>query len=90
MNFTSITNEPTRMTNLPGCPPGLEYLTQLDKIKVEQLVSLTEAFIGFERNNKYVLRNSNDEQFLYAFEGNLCQLISSFNFFNPIQILIHA
>ena len=32
-----------RPSAIPGCPPGLEYLTQLDKIKVEQLTSLIES-----------------------------------------------
>lgn len=67
----------TRPMAIPGCPPGLEYLTQLDKIKVEQLVSLIEAFTGFERNNKYALRNANNEQFLFAYEGKFFL----FNFF---------
>ncbi|CAF0933071.1 unnamed protein product [Brachionus calyciflorus] len=57
-----------RPSLIPGCPPGLEYLTQLDRIKVEQLVSLTEVFTGWDTNNKYVLRNANNQQFLYVFE----------------------
>lgn len=76
MNFSPTICQPDSVLvqnsyQIPGCPPGLEYLAQLDKIKVEQLVSLTEAFLGFERNNKYVLRNGNNQQFLYAYEGKL-------------------
>ncbi|RNA21943.1 phospholipid scramblase 2-like isoform X1 [Brachionus plicatilis] len=92
MNFSQITQEPDsawmqRPNQVPGCPPGLEYLTQLDKIKVEQLVSLTEAFMGFEKNNKYVLRNANDDQFLYAYEDtdtwmrNCCTNQRGFTFY---------
>ncbi|RNA02004.1 phospholipid scramblase 2 isoform X1 [Brachionus plicatilis] len=85
MSIRPVTQEPgsakewmNRPMAIPGCPPGLEYLTQLDKIKVEQLVSLVEAFTGFERNNKYALRNANNEQFFYAFEGNFISSIFIF------------
>jgi hypothetical protein len=52
----------------PGCPPGLEYLSTLDQIQVEQNVSLLEAFVGWDSNNKYALRNQDGQQFMYAFE----------------------
>ncbi|CAF0933088.1 unnamed protein product [Brachionus calyciflorus] len=75
MNFSPITSPPgtasawmPKPSPIPGCPPGLEYLTQLDKIKIEQLTSLVEIFTGWDRNNKYVLSNSNNQQFLYVFE----------------------
>ena len=55
--------------SIPGCPPGLEYLLQLDQIQVQQLPSLLEAFTGWETNNKYILSNSAGQQFLYAMEG---------------------
>lgn len=82
MNFAPVSHEPgslnvwmSRPMTILGCPPGLEYLAQIDKIKIEQLVSLVEAFTGFERNNKYVLRNANNEQFFYVFEGKLMDLL---------------
>jgi hypothetical protein len=53
---------------IPGCPPGLEYLTTLDTIQVEQIPSLLEAFTGWDTNNKYVLRNTSGQQFMYAME----------------------
>ncbi len=28
---------------IPGCPPGLEYLTQIDRIIVQQKVDLLEG-----------------------------------------------
>lgn len=28
---------------LPGCPPGLEYLSQIDKITVQQKVDFLEG-----------------------------------------------
>jgi hypothetical protein len=69
---------------VPNCPPGLEYLMQLDRIQVQQIPSLVEAFIGWETNNKYVLRNSAGQQFLYAMEGKLSleERILLFRIFN--------
>lgn len=43
---------------IPDCPPGLEYLTSLDRLFVMQKASLTEALLGFEKNNKYIIKNS--------------------------------
>ena len=33
-------------TGIPNCPPGLEYLAQLDGLKVEQLVNFIEGDIS--------------------------------------------
>ena len=30
---------------MPGCPPGLEYLTQVDQLLVQQKVELLEGMI---------------------------------------------
>ena len=32
-------------TGVPGCPPGLEYLTQIDQVLVQQTVELLEGGI---------------------------------------------
>jgi hypothetical protein len=32
-----------RSNALPGCPPGLEYLTQIDKIFVQQKIDYIEG-----------------------------------------------
>ena len=53
---------------MPGVPIGLEYLSQIDALKIEQKVSLMEAFVGFETNNKYVISNSSNQQIFYAME----------------------
>ena len=34
---------------IPGCPPGLEYLTQLDQILVHQQVELFEVMTGTKK-----------------------------------------
>lgn len=43
---------------VPDCPPGLEYLTQVDQLLVKQKVELLEAFTGYETNNQYTIKNS--------------------------------
>ncbi|KAL7982969.1 hypothetical protein Chor_013575, partial [Crotalus horridus] len=55
-----------------GIPPGLEYLTQVDQVLIHQKVELVEAFIGFEGNNKYEVRNSLGQHIFHAEEQNDC------------------
>jgi hypothetical protein len=59
---------------MPGCPPGLEYLTTLDQIQVKQNVSLLETFTGWDTNNKYALYNKVGQQFLFAMEDTDCMM----------------
>lgn len=47
-----------------GCPPGLEYLTQIDQLIVKQKVEALELITGFETSNKYKVQNAMG-QFLY-------------------------
>ncbi|XP_003966930.1 phospholipid scramblase 2 [Takifugu rubripes] len=59
--------------NVPvGVPPGLEYLTQVDQILIHQKVELLEAFIGFETNNQYEIKNSLGQKIYKAKEKNDC------------------
>lgn len=37
---------------IPNCPPGLEYLTQVDQLLVHQKVELLEGLIHFMAINK--------------------------------------
>ncbi|MBN3326795.1 PLS1 scramblase, partial [Atractosteus spatula] len=57
---------------MPGCPPGLEYLTQIDQLLVQQKVELVEALVGFESNNKYEIKNVLGQNVFYAVEENDC------------------
>ncbi|XP_077971107.1 phospholipid scramblase 2-like [Styela clava] len=59
-------------TGVPGCPPGLEYLTQVDQILVHQQVELLEAFTGFETANKYEIKNSLGQKVYFAAEQSDC------------------
>ncbi|XP_013418544.1 phospholipid scramblase 1 isoform X1 [Lingula anatina] len=55
-----------------GCPPGLEYLTQVDQVLVHQQTELLEAFTGFETNNKYEIKNSMGQRVYFAAEDTDC------------------
>lgn len=57
---------------LANCPPGLEYLSMIDQLLVHQKVELLEAFVGFETNNKYTIKNSLGQKVYYAVEDNDC------------------
>lgn len=56
----------------PNCPPGLEYLCQIDQLLVHQQVELLEALIGYESNNKYEIKNSMGQRVFFAAEQNDC------------------
>eukprot|EP00057_Strongylocentrotus_purpuratus_P028789 XP_011683263.1 PREDICTED: phospholipid scramblase 1 [Strongylocentrotus purpuratus] len=51
-----------------GCPPGLEYLTQVDQLLVHQIVELFEMFTGVEMANRYAIKNSLGQQVYFAHE----------------------
>nr|XP_002131402.1 phospholipid scramblase 1-like [Ciona intestinalis] len=62
--------------SVPGCPPGLEYLTQLDQLLVHQQVELFEALTNIETKNRFVLKNALGQQCYYAYEeSELCMRI---------------
>lgn len=55
-----------------NCPPGLEYLTMVDQILIQQKVELVEALVGFETNNKYEICNTMGQRVYYAAEETGC------------------
>ncbi|XP_053565981.1 phospholipid scramblase 1 [Bombina bombina] len=57
---------------ISNCPPGLEYLTQIDQLLVHQQVELLEALTGFETNNKYEIKNVMGQRVYFAAEQNDC------------------
>ncbi|KAL5014508.1 hypothetical protein ScPMuIL_008778 [Solemya velum] len=60
-------------TGPPGCPPGLEYLTQLDQLVIMQQVSLMEVLTSWEVKNKFIITNSMGQQVYYACEeSDMC------------------
>ncbi|XP_065644203.1 phospholipid scramblase 1 isoform X4 [Hydra vulgaris] len=56
----------------PGCPPGLEYLMQIDQLLVKQQVELLEVMTGFETANKYKVKNSLGQNVYFAAEDTDC------------------
>ena len=59
----------------PGYPPvhsHMQHLVTLDHLFIEQKVELLEAFVGFETNNKYTIKNSSGQKCFYAVEDVDC------------------
>lgn len=57
---------------VPGCPPGLEYLTQIDQLLVNQMIEAFEIVSGWETANRYVVRNTLGQQIYFAAESSDC------------------
>lgn len=55
---------------IPNCPPGLEHLTTLSQLLVKQKTNLLEVMTGYEKQNKYVIKNNlgQNVSFIYFFE----------------------
>uniref|UniRef100_A0A8D0L3N4 Phospholipid scramblase n=1 Tax=Sphenodon punctatus TaxID=8508 RepID=A0A8D0L3N4_SPHPU len=53
---------------LPNCPPGLEYLSQVDQLLIHQQTELLEIVTPFETNNKYEIKNSLGQRIYFAAE----------------------
>lgn len=93
-----IVNQPPGMNNewmqlpqgisIPNCPPGLEYLTTIDQLFVKQKVDLLEAFIGFETNNKYTIKNAMGQKLFWAKEKNDCCTRNCCGSIRPMEMKI--
>ncbi|XP_045047956.2 phospholipid scramblase 1-like [Desmodus rotundus] len=57
---------------LLDCPPGLEYLTEIDKLQIHQQIDLLEVIIHIETNNKYEIKNSLGQRIYFAVEDTDC------------------
>ncbi|XP_065179721.1 phospholipid scramblase 2-like [Sycon ciliatum] len=55
-----------------NCPPGLEYLMQIDQLLVHQKIELLEILTGWEQANKYVVKNTLGQQVYFAAEVSEC------------------
>ncbi|XP_054768686.2 phospholipid scramblase 2-like [Lytechinus pictus] len=53
---------------IPGCPPGLEYMVQLDQLLVHQQIELAEMITNINFENKYMIKNSMGQQVYFARE----------------------
>ena len=61
-----------------GCPPGLEYLLQVDQLLVKQQIELVELISNFEGENKYKVVIKNHIFSVTSLEINLPMFISRF------------
>ncbi|XP_065296445.1 phospholipid scramblase 1-like isoform X2 [Dermacentor albipictus] len=50
-----------QMPAIPGCPAGLEYLTQIDHLKVRQSVNLLNMFLPNVLPSEYLVTNAMDQ-----------------------------
>ncbi|XP_041378390.1 phospholipid scramblase 2-like isoform X2 [Gigantopelta aegis] len=58
---------------IPGCPLGLEYLTQVDQLSVDQQFEIRRMFIGSEKVNTYKVVNNLGQQVYFAKEeSDIC------------------
>lgn len=62
--------QPTQRITI--CPPGLEYLSTIDQLLVQQKVELIEVITGFETNNKFNVKNTLGQKVYWAAEENDC------------------
>ncbi|XP_063725731.1 phospholipid scramblase 1-like [Symsagittifera roscoffensis] len=51
-----------------ACPPGLEYLAQIDQVYIKQQVETLEVVTGMHTENRYEIRNSAGQLFMFARE----------------------
>ncbi|XP_022162476.1 phospholipid scramblase 2-like [Myzus persicae] len=71
-----------------NCPDGLQYLSTIDELLIKQQVGIIEALIGFETNNKYVIKNNAGEKVFYAVEDNDCCTRNCWGSMRPFEMKI--
>lgn len=59
---------PAPEETIPGCPPGLEYLTKIDQLLIHQQVELFEVLTDWETKNRYRVRNTLGQDIYFAAE----------------------
>jgi len=57
-----------RPAPIPGVPPGLEYLAQVDQLLVHQVIEVFEMMTSWETKNRYMVKNSVGQQVYFAQE----------------------
>ncbi|XP_060597103.1 phospholipid scramblase 2-like [Ruditapes philippinarum] len=71
-----------------GLPQGLAYLSALSEVQIHQQFDALEVLSGCERNNKYQICNSNNQQFMYAKEDTDCLTRQCFGTMRPFTMNI--
>ncbi|XP_037699035.1 phospholipid scramblase 2-like [Choloepus didactylus] len=70
------------------CPPGLEYLIQIDQIVIEQQLEILEVVTVFEANNKYEIKDILGQRIYFAAEKTDCRIRNILRSFRPFNIMI--
>lgn len=80
---------------VPNCPPGLEYLSLLDQLLIEQKIDLADVLFEFKSNYEFYIRNAmgqhvNASSFLkmLAHSSRKFHEISEFRFTMRLKIMI--
>jgi len=53
---------------IPGCPAGLEYLTQINQLLIHQQVEMMDLVLQWESSNRYQIKNTMGQQVFFACE----------------------
>ncbi|XP_053167041.1 phospholipid scramblase 1-like [Hemicordylus capensis] len=70
------------------CPPGLEYLSQIDQILIQQQMELMEMISGYETANRYEIKNTLGQWVYFAAEENDDYTLNRYRQFRPFTIKI--
>ncbi|XP_041372993.1 phospholipid scramblase 2-like [Gigantopelta aegis] len=70
--FAMMTAPPPTVVVPAGLPPGLAYLGAIEEVRVHQELELIEVLVGWEKNNRYKICNTSEQQFMYAKEDTDC------------------
>ncbi|XP_053167036.1 phospholipid scramblase 2-like isoform X2 [Hemicordylus capensis] len=71
---------------VPKCPPGLEYLSQIDQISIEQQIELMEMISGYETANRYEIKNTQGQWVYFAAEENDDFTLNCYGSLRPFTI----
>lgn len=70
------------------CPPGLQYLSKIDSIFVDQEIQMLEVMTGYETNNKFAIKNKYGERIFYAYEETNCCTRNICGPIRPFEMII--
>lgn len=71
---------------LPKCPPGLECLSQIDQLVIQQQMELMEMISGFESCNRYEVKNTLGQLVYFAVEENDDFTLNCYGTLRPFTI----
>ncbi|XP_054920369.1 phospholipid scramblase 2-like [Dermacentor andersoni] len=77
-----------QMPAIPGCPPGLEYLTQIDQLIVRQSVNLVNMLMPNLATSEYLVTNTMD-QFVFKATEDFDLACQGVGPRRPFQMALH-